>query len=90
MPVTLNEPLNMLQRLCEELEYSELLEKAATIVDTCDRLVYVAAFAVSAYGSACHRAGRRKWPEMFICPHFVAFRSQALQSAARRNVRMHS
>ena len=25
MPVSFNEPLNMLQRLCEELEYSELL-----------------------------------------------------------------
>ena len=27
MPVTLNEPLSALQRLCEELEYSELLDK---------------------------------------------------------------
>ena len=25
MPIALNEPLNMLQRLCEELEYSEIL-----------------------------------------------------------------
>jgi len=25
MPVSLNEPLNILQRLCEELEYSDLL-----------------------------------------------------------------
>lgn len=31
MPVELNEPLNTLQRLCEELEYSELLDKAAQI-----------------------------------------------------------
>lgn len=30
MPVTINEPLNMLQRLCEELEYSELIDKVET------------------------------------------------------------
>ena len=30
MPVTLNEPLSTLQRLCEELEYSDLLDKAVT------------------------------------------------------------
>lgn len=59
MPVTLNEPLNMLQRLCEELEYSELLDKAASLDDPCERMIYVAAFAVSAYGSATHRAGHK-------------------------------
>ena len=31
MPVTLNEPLGMLQRMCEELEYSELLDAAGKI-----------------------------------------------------------
>jgi hypothetical protein len=30
MPVTLNEPLGVLQRMCEELEYSELLDNACT------------------------------------------------------------
>ncbi|KAI1285688.1 Oxysterol-binding protein-related protein 6 [Halotydeus destructor] len=59
MPVTLNEPLSMLQRLCEELEYSDILEKAASIEDPCERLVYVAAFAVSPYGAACYRAGHK-------------------------------
>ena len=29
MPVTLNEPLGVLQRMCEELEYSELLDAAS-------------------------------------------------------------
>lgn len=28
MPVALNEPLGVLQRMCEELEYSELLDAA--------------------------------------------------------------
>lgn len=59
MPVTLNEPLNTLQRLCEELEYCELIEKAAEIDDPCERMVYVAAFAVSGYGSLYYRASHK-------------------------------
>ncbi|XP_062955056.1 oxysterol-binding protein-related protein 3 isoform X7 [Cynocephalus volans] len=59
MPVELNEPLNTLQRLCEELEYSELLDKAAQIPNPLERMVYVAAFAVSAYASSYFRAGSK-------------------------------
>ena len=52
MPVTLNEPLSALQRLCEELEYSELLDKAASAgMSDLERMTWVAAFAVSVYGS---------------------------------------
>lgn len=39
MPVELNEPLNTLQRMCEELEYSELLDKAADTEDPFERMV---------------------------------------------------
>lgn len=39
MPVELNEPLNTLQRMCEELEYSELLDKAAETEDPFERMV---------------------------------------------------
>ena len=39
MPVTLNEPLSALQRLCEELEYSELLDEAASLDNIYDRMV---------------------------------------------------
>lgn len=35
----LNEPLNTLQRLCEELEYSELLDTAAVTLDPFERMV---------------------------------------------------
>ncbi|KAM4874895.1 oxysterol-binding protein-related protein 3 isoform 6-T6 [Thomomys bottae] len=59
MPVELNEPLNTLQRLCEELEYSELLDKAAKIPSPLERMVYVAAFAISAYASSYYRAGSK-------------------------------
>ncbi|XP_038653155.1 oxysterol-binding protein-related protein 3 isoform X2 [Scyliorhinus canicula] len=59
MPVQLNEPVNTLQRLCEELEYSELLDKASKTDDPFERMVFVAAFAVSAYASSYYRAGSK-------------------------------
>ncbi|KAF9978349.1 hypothetical protein BGZ73_002732 [Actinomortierella ambigua] len=59
MPVSLNEPINVLQRLCEELEYSELLDKAASLDNSLDRLKYVAAFAVSGYSTTQWRAARK-------------------------------
>ncbi|KAM9214911.1 LOW QUALITY PROTEIN: oxysterol-binding protein-related protein 7 [Leptosomus discolor] len=58
LPVQLNEPLNTLQRLCEELEYSALLDRASRARDPRQRLVYVAAFAVSAYVTY-YRAGSK-------------------------------
>ncbi|XP_025025580.1 oxysterol-binding protein-related protein 6 isoform X3 [Python bivittatus] len=59
MPVELNEPLNTLQRLCEELEYSELLDKAAETDDPYERMVLIAAFATSGYASTYYRAGSK-------------------------------
>ncbi|XP_033911204.3 oxysterol-binding protein-related protein 7-like isoform X1 [Acipenser ruthenus] len=59
MPVQLNEPLGTLQRLCEELEYSELLDAANQRQDPFERMVFVAAFAISAYASAYHRSGSK-------------------------------
>uniref|UniRef100_A0A3Q3VTR0 Oxysterol-binding protein n=1 Tax=Mola mola TaxID=94237 RepID=A0A3Q3VTR0_MOLML len=57
MPVQLNEPLNTLQRLCEELEYSELLNTAANTQDPFERMVYIATFIVSGYASSYYRTG---------------------------------
>ncbi|CAH0403170.1 unnamed protein product [Chilo suppressalis] len=59
MPVTINEPLNMLQRLCEELEYSELLDAASECKNAVERMALIAAFAVSAYASSAHRAASK-------------------------------
>uniref|UniRef100_A0AAR2L6D5 Oxysterol-binding protein n=1 Tax=Pygocentrus nattereri TaxID=42514 RepID=A0AAR2L6D5_PYGNA len=59
MPVELNEPLNTLQHMCEELEYTELLDKAAETDDPYERMALVAAFAVSAYSSTYYRAGSK-------------------------------
>ncbi|KAK5913374.1 hypothetical protein CgunFtcFv8_007912 [Champsocephalus gunnari] len=55
MPVALNEPLSLLQRLSEELEYSELLDIANTIDDPYERMVYVAVFSISGYAWASWR-----------------------------------
>ncbi|XP_061633510.1 oxysterol-binding protein-related protein 3 isoform X1 [Phyllopteryx taeniolatus] len=57
MPVHLNEPLNTLQRLCEELEYSELLDQAASTPDPFERMVFIATFVVSGYASSFYRTG---------------------------------
>ncbi|XP_028662063.2 oxysterol-binding protein-related protein 6 [Erpetoichthys calabaricus] len=59
MPVELNEPLNTLQHLCEELEYSELLDKASETEDPYERMILIAAFAVSGYASTYYRAGSK-------------------------------
>uniref|UniRef100_A0A671WS88 Oxysterol-binding protein n=1 Tax=Sparus aurata TaxID=8175 RepID=A0A671WS88_SPAAU len=55
MPAALNEPVNLLQRLCEELEYSELLDTANNTSDPYQRMVYIAAFAISGYSTATFR-----------------------------------
>ncbi|KAI9827298.1 MAG: hypothetical protein M1826_006402 [Phylliscum demangeonii] len=52
MPVSANEPLSLLQRLSEPLEYTSLLDRAARAeLDSTRRLLYVAAFALSSLSS---------------------------------------
>ena len=57
-PVNYSEPTSMLQRLTEDFEYSELLDKAAQCEDDCEQLAYVAAFTVSAYATTAIRTGK--------------------------------
>lgn len=52
MPVSANEPLSLLQRAAEQLEYSQLLDHAVKCTDVFERLMYVAAFAVSSLSNA--------------------------------------
>ncbi|CAF0929211.1 unnamed protein product [Adineta ricciae] len=61
LPVILNEPLGVLQKLCEEMEYSDLLDRAAQTDDVHLRLVYVAAFIVSTYAANYYRTGRKNF-----------------------------
>ncbi|KAI0321105.1 Oxysterol-binding protein-domain-containing protein [Amylostereum chailletii] len=58
-PVTFNEPLTLLQRAAEEVEYYDLLSEAAQTQDAVERLCYVAAFAVSGYAHTRHRSSRK-------------------------------
>ena len=51
MPVSANEPLTLLQRAAEIMEYSSLLDKAATATDGKERLIYVTAYAISTLSS---------------------------------------
>ena len=42
------------KRLCEELEYSDLLDRAASSKDPLERMMLVSAFAISSYASAAN------------------------------------
>lgn len=53
MPVSANEPLSLLQRVSEQLEYSSLLDAAGSSSRTSpERLLYICAFAVSSIASS--------------------------------------
>ncbi|CAJ0941006.1 unnamed protein product, partial [Mesorhabditis belari] len=54
MPVNFSEPLSMLQRVTEDLEYGYVLEKAVNL-DSFTQMCYVAAFAVSSYSTTGNR-----------------------------------
>ncbi|XP_078523185.1 oxysterol-binding protein 2-like isoform X2 [Lissotriton helveticus] len=58
MPINFNEPLSMLQRLTEDLEYHELLDKAARLESATEQMCYVAAFSVSSYSTTIHRTAK--------------------------------
>lgn len=67
MPVTANEPTSLLQRLSECMEYSTLLDSAASASMTAtERLLHVAAFAISgfAYNRVKERAIRKPFNPM--------------------------
>ncbi|XP_053135595.1 oxysterol-binding protein 2 isoform X8 [Hemicordylus capensis] len=58
MPVNFNEPLSMLQRLTEDLEYHELLDKAVKCESSVEQMCFVAAFSVSSYSTTVHRTAK--------------------------------
>ncbi|KAJ8043715.1 Oxysterol-binding protein 1 [Holothuria leucospilota] len=70
MPVNVNEPLSMLQRVAEDFEYSHILDEAALCEDTCEELARLAAFTISCYGNSNNRATKPFNPllgETFEC-----------------------
>eukprot|EP00117_Sycon_ciliatum_P007125 scpid20383/ scgid10358/ Oxysterol-binding protein 1 len=59
MPVNFNEPLSFLQKVCEvNMEYSNLLDKAASMEDTLEQLVYIAAHNISTCSTTVYRSGK--------------------------------
>ncbi|CCU81571.1 oxysterol-binding protein 1 [Blumeria hordei DH14] len=61
MPVSANEPTSFLQRIAEQFEYAELLDKAISQRFSSTRLLYVAAFAISHFSiNRCKERALRK------------------------------
>ena len=58
LPVSFNEPTSLLQRVAEDMEYTDLLDLAASRPDAAERMVYVAAFAASEYSSTINRVAK--------------------------------
>ncbi|OCT70303.1 hypothetical protein XELAEV_18037226mg [Xenopus laevis] len=58
MPVNFNEPLSMLQRLTEDLEYHTLLDRGAQCENSLEQLCLVAAFTVSSYSTTVFRTSK--------------------------------
>ena len=58
LPVSFNEPTSLLQRVAEDMEYTDLLDTAADRADSSERMVHVAAFAASEYASTIGRVAK--------------------------------
>ena len=70
IPVNFSEPLSFLQRLCEDYEYSDTLDRAAATEDNFEQMALVAAFTVSSYSSTAIRTSKPFNPllhETFEC-----------------------
>ncbi|KAF8912866.1 oxysterol binding protein [Gymnopilus junonius] len=83
-PVTFNEPLTMLQRAAEEVEYYRLLDEAAQTKDPVARISYVAAFAISGYAHTRHRSGRKGFNPM-LAETFEDIRMRFIAEKVRHN-----
>lgn len=59
-----NEPISILQRLAEDLEYINLVEQAVATEDSTQRMCLIAAFAVSGYACTRLRAARKPFNPM--------------------------
>lgn len=55
LPVNLNEPLSLLQKMAEEFEYSHLLDSACKIENSLEQMAHIAAFSISSYSTATNR-----------------------------------
>ncbi|KAK0195540.1 Oxysterol-binding protein-domain-containing protein [Armillaria mellea] len=72
-PVFFNEPTSMLQRMAEDMEFSECLDAAAREKDPILRIAYVAAFAISNYSSTIGRIAKPFNPMLSETFEYVRF-----------------
>ncbi|KAF5380142.1 hypothetical protein D9615_006306 [Tricholomella constricta] len=72
-PVFFNEPTSMLQRMAEDMEFSECLDAAARDKDPLRRLAFVAAFAMSNYSSTIGRIAKPFNPMLSETFEYVRF-----------------
>ncbi|KAG6812617.1 hypothetical protein H0H92_001836 [Tricholoma furcatifolium] len=72
-PVFFNEPTSMLQRMAEDMEFTECLDAAAKERDPLRRLAFVAAFAMSNYSSTIGRIAKPFNPMLSETFEYVRF-----------------
>ncbi|KAG6823106.1 hypothetical protein H0H92_011362, partial [Tricholoma furcatifolium] len=72
-PVFFNEPTSMLQRMAEDMEFTECLDAAARERDSLRRLAFVAAFAMSNYSSTIGRIAKPFNPMLGETFEYVRF-----------------
>ncbi|KZP32327.1 hypothetical protein FIBSPDRAFT_812623 [Athelia psychrophila] len=84
LPVSFNEPITLLQNAAEQLEYYDLLSKAAETQDPVERMSYIAAFAVSGYAHTRHRSGRKSFTPM-LAETFEDVRTKFIAEKVQHN-----
>ncbi|GBE78765.1 hypothetical protein SCP_0116570 [Sparassis crispa] len=72
-PVFFNEPTSMLQRMAEDMEFSECLDAACAESDPQRRIAFVAAFAMSNYSSTIGRIAKPFNPMLGETFEYVRF-----------------
>lgn len=89
MPVHFNEPLSLIQRIMEELEYSCLLDEAASCNDSLEQMCYVVGFTVSAYSTTIDKVTKPFNPllgETYECDRKHEFGWRALTEQVHINL----
>lgn len=82
----------MLQRLTEDLEYSELLDQAARCDSSLEQMCLVAAFSVSSYSTTVHRTAKPFNPllgETYELDRLDEYGYRSISEQARQKIKKH-
>ncbi|TIB71338.1 hypothetical protein E3Q24_02362 [Wallemia mellicola] len=78
-PVSFNEPLSLLQKVAEDFEYVDLINKAIQSKSSVEKMACIAAFCVSSYSCTQYRSTRKPFNPLlgetyeYITPQFAFF-----------------